>query len=139
MPPKKKDNRKRKIDSENESVWVLQAKKKAAAILESAELAESDRNLAVSLRAMKRTKKTQFIAKMTHELVQEARLKELKQLAGSDRSDSDGSSQALSDQSIPGPLSQRSESETSSIASLVSNICTINFNGNFITLLIFKG
>ena len=116
---KKKDKRKRKIDDEDESVWAVVAEKKAAAIIESGELKESEHNVELALRAVKRNKRTQFIAKRTHELVQEAKMKKLQQLAGSDRTDSEGSSHSLSDQGIPGPLSQRSESETSSIASLV--------------------
>jgi len=124
--PRKRDRRKRKIDDEDESVWAVVAEKKAAAIIEVGELKDSDHNLDLAVRAVKRTRKNSFIAKRTIEIVQEARMKKLQQLAASDRSVSDGSSQALSDQGIPDPLSQRSESETSSIASLVSKNDNIN-------------
>jgi hypothetical protein len=118
---KKKDKRKRKIDDEDESVWAVVAEKKAAAIIESGELKESEHNVELALRAVKRNKRAQFIAKRTHELVQADKLKKLNQLAKSDRADSESSSQSLSDQGIPGPLSQRSDSDISSDVSLVSN------------------
>jgi len=122
----RRDRRKRKIDDEDESVWAVVAEKKAAAIIEVGDLKDSEHNLDLAVRAVKRSRKNSFIAKRTIEIVQEARMKKLQQLSASNRSDSDGSSQALSDQGIPDPLSQRSGSETSSIASLVSKNDNIN-------------